>query len=62
MGKGARSDLLTRHRIRGRSGEPLRHPAANARPAAYTTNMATPAANIATVAMATTVHPMGELG
>jgi hypothetical protein len=30
--------------------------------AVYTTNMATPAANIATVVIATTVHPKGELG
>ena len=30
--------------------------------AVYTTNMATPAANIATVAIATTVHPRRELG
>src|ERR1700722_14083176 len=29
---------------------------------AYTTNMATPAANIAKVVMATTVHPRRELG
>src|ERR1700676_2068508 len=28
----------------------------------YTTNMATPAANIATVVIATTVHPQRELG
>ena len=37
-------------------------PAVAARPAVYTTNMATPAANIATVVMATTVHPKRELG
>src|ERR1019366_4581090 len=30
--------------------------------AVYTTNMATPAANIATVVIATTVHPKRELG
>src|SRR5205807_6672214 len=30
--------------------------------AVYTTNMATPAANIAAVAIATTVHPRRELG
>ena len=33
-----------------------------ARSAVYTTNMATPAANIATVVIATTVHPKRELG
>jgi hypothetical protein len=32
------------------------------RSAAYATNMATPAANIATVVIATTVHPKRELG
>jgi hypothetical protein len=32
------------------------------RSAVYTTNMATPAANIATVVIATTVHPKRELG
>ena len=33
-----------------------------ARSAVYTTNMATPAANIATVVIATTAHPKRELG
>ena len=33
-----------------------------ARSAVYTTNMATPAASIATVVIATTVHPKRELG
>ena len=33
-----------------------------ARLAAYTTNIATPAVNMAIVAMATTIHPRRELG
>jgi hypothetical protein len=36
------------------------HPPAS--PAVYTTNMATPAANIATVVIATTIHPKRGLG